>query len=254
MPEGCTKGRRGTALDPDQFRLFIATVAQMAGVEIAGDVARLILILAWTGMRMGEARALRWSDLQDGELYVQRSVWRGEEKCTKTDDPRLIALVEPATRVLEEQRQWLLTEQHPGLASGLVFPTGARHAQAGASRRHSDEVRWFRSGSVLNEALAKITAKAKLPPISPHSLRRTWEGLLRQAGVDQLVRRAMAGWRSERAQAIYSSVARSERNAAVDAVRRIVLEPKKKKRARPDRSSRVHPEGTPDSKTAAVSS
>lgn len=44
--------------------------------------------------------------------------------------------------------------------------------------------------------------------ISAHSLRRTWENLLREAGVEQLVRRSMAGWRSEKAQAIYATVNR----------------------------------------------
>ena len=59
---------------------------------------------------------------------------------------------------------------------------------------------------------------AGLPRISLHSLRRTWEDLLREAGVDDLVRRAMACWRSPGAQAIYASVDRRERDAAVGAL------------------------------------
>jgi len=37
---------------------------------------------------------------------------------------------------------------------------------------------------------------------------------MREAGVDQLVRRALAGWRSEKAQAIYATVNKDERDAA----------------------------------------
>ncbi len=38
--------------------------------------------------------------------------------------------------------------------------------------------------------------------------------LRREAGVDQLARRAMASWRSEKAQAIYATIARDEMKAA----------------------------------------
>ena len=63
-----------------------------------------------------------------------------------------------------------------------------------------------------------MVKEARITDISGHSLRRTWENLLRAAGVDQLVRRALAGWRSEKAQAIYATVAREERDAAGSAV------------------------------------
>ena len=41
---------------------------------------------------------------------------------------------------------------------------------------------------------------------------------MRKAGVDKLVRRAVAGWRSEEAQAIYATVKDEEREAAAQAV------------------------------------
>lgn len=71
--------------------------------------------------------------------------------------------------------------------------------------------------------MAKVVEKAGITDISGHSLRRTWENLLRVAGVDQLVRRAMAGWRTERAQAIYATVAKEEREAAGEAMVNLVL-------------------------------
>ena len=62
-----------------------------------------------------------------------------------------------------------------------------------------------------------------IPPISPQSFRRTLENLLREAGVQQLVRRALAGWRTEKAQGIYASVDRGKRDAAGEAVVRLVM-------------------------------
>ena len=218
FPEGRTQGRRGRALSLDEFRVFIATVEAMSGRDLSEDLARLLLTAAWTGMRRGELLALQWEDYVDGELRVERSVWRRQVKSTKTDDPRRIVVVEPLAEVLAAQRRWLLEQQHPGLASGLVFPASPKHASAGATRRGVEELSWYRSPTIFAKPLAKVVKEARITDISGHSLRRTWENLLRAAGVDQLVRRALAGWRSEKAQAIYATVAREERDAAGTAV------------------------------------
>lgn len=58
---------------------------------------------------------------------------------------------------------------------------------------------------------------------SLHSFRRTYENLLRQAGVDQLGRPSLAGWRSEEAQEIYAGVDQKERGAAAQALVRLVM-------------------------------
>jgi len=222
FPEGRTKGRRGQALSLEEFRLFVTTVKNMAGKDLSEDIARLLLTAAWTGMRRGELLALSWEDYREGELRVERSVWRRHVKATKTDDPRRIVVVGPLAEVLAEQRRWLLEQQHPGLASGLVFPASPAHARAGATRRGVNELSWYRSPTIFARPLAKVVKKAGITDISGHSLRRTWENLLRAAGVDQLVRRALAGWRTEKAQAIYATVAKEEREAAGSAVVRLV--------------------------------
>ena len=228
FPEGRTQGRRARTLSIDEFRLFIAKVEELASNDISEDVARMLLTVAWTGMRKGEVIALKWSDLVNGELRVERSVWKRQEKSTKTDDPRRIAVVEPLRAVLAAQRRWLLENQHPGLESGLMFPASLRQARGGATRRGVDKLSWYRSPNVLAKPLAKVVKKGegKISDISAHSLRRTWENLLRAAGVDQLVRRALAGWRTEKAQAIYATVAKEERDAAGTAVVDLVMEGK----------------------------
>ncbi len=224
LREGRPRGRRGTALSLEEFRLFLEKVEELSGKDISEDVARMLTTAAWTGVRKGELLALRWLDVVDGELRVERSVWRRHEKSTKTDDPRRVTMVEPLSAVLAAQRRWLLQTQHPGLSSGLVFPASPRHARAGATRRKSDEVSWFRSASTINKPLRTVVEKSegKIPEISAHSLRRTFENLQRLAGVDQLVRRAVSGWRTEEAQAIYATINRTERDQAADAVLQLV--------------------------------
>jgi integrase len=224
LPEGRTGGRRGTALSLEEFRRFLGVVERMAGSgELSGDLGRLVVVLAWTGLRIGEGLALKWTDLVEGEVYVRRSVWRGIEKSTKTGEIRRVAVVEPVAVALSEQRRWLVATQHPGLASALVFPADRSHALGGA-RRRGGEVSWYRAPSCLQKPLRKIAAAARAPEVSPHSLRRTFENLTRLAGVDGMVRRAVAGWRSEEVQGIYAGVGREEREAAGAAMLRLVEE------------------------------
>lgn len=222
LREGRTRGPRGTSLSLKDFNLFLDTIQKLKGNALSEDIARLILMLAWTGLRKGEALALKWSDRSHEEIYVERSVWNRKEKATKTDDPRIIYVVEPLAMVLDEQRQWLLKEQHPGLESDLMFPASPQHAKAGMSRRDGAAVSWYRSSSVLTKPLKLIVDESGIPPISAHSLRRTWENLWRLAGVDKLVRSTQAGWRTETAQAIYAEVSPEERKAAGSAVVELV--------------------------------
>jgi hypothetical protein len=76
---------------------------------------------------------------------------------------------------------------------------------------------------VLDGPLPLVCQAAKVPELSAHAFRRTWEGLMRQAHVDELVRRSIAGWRSNSAQAIYAVVGKDEREVAGSAVVELIL-------------------------------
>jgi integrase len=234
LPEGRTKGRRGQALSVDQFRAVIRAIDVLTSKEgwtdpedsqvrhISEDVGRLLKACGWTGMRRGEVLALRWCDIVDGEVRVERSVWRRRAKATKTDDPRRITVSEPLAEMFAAQRHWLLSTQHAGIGSQLVFPADARHARASSTIRGVDELCWFRTPSVMDDPLALVVKVAGVPQISVQSFRRTMENFTRAAGVEPLVRRALQGWRTERAEGIYATVAREERDAAATAVVRLV--------------------------------
>lgn len=223
LKEERTKGPRGTSLSAKQFKAFNEAIPVAVEKKlIAPDMGRAVTAVAWMGARAGEVIALRWTDDVDGELHVERSVWRGLEKEDKTDDPRRVTISPPLRAALDEQRRWLIAEQHEGLPSGLVFPSNPQQAHGAATKLKRD-VLWYRSQSALNNAVATICEEAKLPRVTPHALRRTFEDLTRAAGVDALVRRAIHGWRSERAQGIYATVSREERDAAAAAVVRLVF-------------------------------
>jgi len=217
--EGRTRGARGTVLTPNQLGLFLATGERLvAEGEISSDLFTMIAMLALCGMRFGEVAAAEWGDLGDGMLHIERAVWHRKVGTTKTDDPRVVPVPDMVLRLLQVQRQRLLAMQHPALSEGLMFPSDPEHAAWGAKRRGTTELNWYRYPSSLSDSIRRIIEASGLPRVSPHSFRRTWENVLRRAGVDQMVRRAMAGWRSEQAQAIYSLVdldeAKKEANRA----------------------------------------
>lgn len=213
--EGRTGGKRGTAYSPAQLATFLQKLRQLvAEGAIAEDVGRFVEVLVWTGMRRGEALVLKWDDRIGDEIYVSRSLYKAKEKATKTGDPRFVTVVAPLAEVLEAQRKWLLQKQHPGLASGLMFPAQPRNAKGAVTRCGRDEVAWYRAASIFDDAIAKVVVASGLPGISPHGFRRTWENVQRKAGVEQLVRRSTSGWRSEEAQAIYATVDSEERKEA----------------------------------------
>lgn len=66
--------------------------------------ALLLTILAYAGVRPGEALALRWHDIQTKTLIVERSVALGTERSTKTGASRVVKLITPLREDLVRHR------------------------------------------------------------------------------------------------------------------------------------------------------
>ena len=72
----------------------------------ADQDALLISMMAMTGMRPGEAIALRWDDIQNGQIMVNKAVSLKEIKGTKNlRGQRIIPLLDPLAADLEQLRQ-----------------------------------------------------------------------------------------------------------------------------------------------------
>jgi integrase len=52
-------------------------------------------MMAQTGLRISEVLALKWNDITNGTINVQRSVWRGHFKSPKTEASRRIISISP---------------------------------------------------------------------------------------------------------------------------------------------------------------
>jgi integrase len=77
----------------------------------------LISVMAYAGLRPGEVLGLKFGDVQDRTLLVQRAVSPGEEKDSKTHVARSVRLLAPLARDLAE---WRMRCGQPA-DSALVF-------------------------------------------------------------------------------------------------------------------------------------
>jgi integrase len=171
--------------------------------QFAPDRHAEAFVLAFTGMRAGELFGLHWSDIDEERqrILVRRSVWRGHEDLPKTAEPREVALTKELATALREHRRWLVTEQHPGLETGLVFPS---------------DVATHRTSASLHKALGLAAEAAKIDVrVTPQVLRRTFNTLMVHAGVDRIVLRSQMGHSSEEMTQRYAGVDVSAKAVAV---------------------------------------
>ncbi|MCA9610954.1 MAG: tyrosine-type recombinase/integrase [Myxococcales bacterium] len=163
----------------------------------------MLATMALTGARFGEVSALRWEhvDFASGTIRIEESQWRGIVGSTKTSDVRLLPLEPELAKVLGAHRKKLLCDQHPGLASGLVFPSTVGKPITGAA--------------TLRKPLAAAYEKAGIGRwVSPHGFRRSLNNATRQTASGVVVR-ALTGHVTEEMTEHYSTVEMDEKRAAI---------------------------------------
>ena len=97
-----------------------AVIERMRSASSPRD-ATIISVLAYAGLRPGEALALQWRDIRDQTILVERAVSLGEEKDTKTTAHRTVRLLQPLAADL---REWRLRRGRPS-ETALVFPSAS---------------------------------------------------------------------------------------------------------------------------------
>lgn len=129
--------------------------------------ATLVSVLGYAGLRPGEALALRWGDVRENTLLVQRSVSYGEEKATKTNAYRTVRLLDPLRRDLVE---WRLASGRPD-DDALVFPAAGGETWSQAAYQS-----WRR------RAFARALTAAGVAKARPYDLRHSFASLLLHEG------------------------------------------------------------------------
>ncbi len=96
-----------TEADPNVLAPAQLAALLTAYKEIAARQYPLALTLALTGLRYGEATALKWTDVDrgGGMHQVRRAQWHGKVSTTKTGVIRSVPLVPGLAKVLREHRR-----------------------------------------------------------------------------------------------------------------------------------------------------
>lgn len=169
----------------------------------------LVLLMASTGIRFGEATGLQWGDLDEdaGIVRVRRTNWKGMALSPKTEGSwREVPLLPEVALELRGHRQRLLAAQNEGLGAGWVFPT-----RAGGLHK----------GSPLRRVIDRATARAGIGTrITAHGLRRTFNDLARRV-TDRQVLQAITGHATDAMTDHYSVVRAAEKKQASAAVLRL---------------------------------
>ncbi len=127
----------------------------------------LLAVLAYSGLRPGEALGLRWRDIREHTLLVERAISLGEEKDTKTTAHRTVRLLAPLAADL---REWRMRRGRPG-DDELIFPS-----RTGAPWTQSAYQSWRR------KAFRRALDAAGVEHAVPYALRHSFASLLLHEG------------------------------------------------------------------------
>ncbi len=169
-------GRRRRAKGTKPERLRVEPEQFLTLIESAGPRVRpIVATLAGAGLRIGEACALDWRDvnLATGTLTVRDS---------KTDAGRGRD-VELPIGLVEELTEWKARSPRTG-PSDPVFTSEPRNGNASRQTKRNVEARLKRAIREANERLADLGIAPISERVTPHSLRRTYASLRFASGDD----------------------------------------------------------------------
>lgn len=151
--------------------------------------AALVSVLAYGGLRPGEALGLAWGHL-GRTLRVERAVAHGEIKAPKTGRPRNVRVVGPLRDDLEGWRAL-----NGGDRDALVFPAGD-----GGPWKHADWRNWKRRKFDVAAGVAGVAIGR------PYDLRHSFVSLLIHEGMSPVEVARQAGHRPSMALDTYGHV------------------------------------------------
>jgi integrase len=153
----------------EQVRALAPATVERIRASLDAEGAAIVAVLAYSGLRPGELRALRWGDVRERTLLVQRGADSdGKAKTTKTRSVRTVRLLAPLAADL---REWRMASGRPS-DDALVFPA-------------PDGAAWTKDDWDVFRANGWKTAckRAGLVPVPrPYDLRHSFASLLLAEG------------------------------------------------------------------------
>lgn len=176
-PKSRQTQRKGNFLTKEELKEFLK-LAQNATLSYFSP---LVHLMSYTGLRQGEALALKWSDIdfENKRITVDKTAVRIKEKQTlqtpKTKNSKRVISIDPVT--LSILRSWKKDQIKIYFKNGKHFEGDENFIftnQRGEWVHIHNFIRYFK----------RFIADHKLKQITPHGLRHTHASLLFSAGVE----------------------------------------------------------------------
>lgn len=176
-PKSRQTQRKGNFLTKEELKEFL----KLAQTTTLSYFFPLVHLMAYTGLRQGEALALKWSDIdfENKKITVNKTAVRIKEKQTiqtpKTKNSKRVISIDPAT--LSILRSWKKDQIK------IYFKNG-KHFEGDDNFIFTNErADWVHIHNFIRY-FKRFIADHKLKPITPHGLRHTHASLLFSAGVE----------------------------------------------------------------------
>lgn len=163
----------------------------------------LVHLLLYSGMRISEALGLKYSDIRDGIIYVERQWYLGELKEPKWGSKRQIPMHEALIESFEEHKSWHEAEmQTNGYETEFLFTTSTGQLYHAASVR---------------KALKRFYDAHNIPYKHPHVYRATFCTQMCRCGVPLEITSKLMGHKSlEVTAAHYALIKKDSQKEAID--------------------------------------
>ena len=176
-PKSRQTQRKGNFLTKEELKEFL----KLAQTTTLSYFFPLVHLMAYTGLRQGEALALKWSDIdfENKKITVDKTAVRIKEKQTiqtpKTKNSKRVISIDPTT--LSILKSWKKDQIKIYFKNGKHFDGEENFIFT------SQRAEWVHIHNFIRY-FKRFIADHKLKPITPHGLRHTHASLLFSAGVE----------------------------------------------------------------------
>lgn len=176
-PKSRQTQRKGNFLTKEELKEFL----KLAQTATLSYFFPLVHLMSYTGLRQGEALALKWSDIdfENKKITVDKTATRIKEKQTlqtpKTKNSRRVISIDPTT--LSILKSWKKDQIK------IYFKNGKHFEGDGNFIFTNERAEWVHIHNFIRY-FKRFIADHKLKPITPHGLRHTHASLLFSAGVE----------------------------------------------------------------------
>lgn len=176
-PKSRQTQRKGNFLTKEELKEFL----KLAQTATLSYFFPLVHLMSYTGLRQGEALALKWSDIdfENKKITVDKTAVRIKEKQTlqtpKTKNSKRVISIDPTTLLI--LKSWKKDQIK------IYFKNGKHFEGDGNFIFTNERAEWVHIHNFIRY-FKRFIADHKLKPITPHGLRHTHASLLFSAGVE----------------------------------------------------------------------